>query len=135
MYQFLSVEWIEAVTEIRQRHVGDAPAAPITAQINLVVTDVPFGDGTVTAYLDTSTGTMQVELGEFEDPDAVVMTDYEVAKSLIVDADPAFLMQAFLGGRIKVQGDMTKLLALQSAAPDSELADEVADQIRAVTAE
>ncbi len=135
MYQFLSAEWIEAVTEIRQRHVGDAPATVITAQINLVVTDVPFGDGTVTAYLDTSTGTMQVELGEFEDPDAVIMTDYLVAKSLIVDADPAFLMQAFLGGRIKVQGDMTKLLALQSAAPDSEVADEIAAEIRSVTAE
>lgn len=135
MYQFLSVEWIEAVTEIRQRHVGDAPATVITAQINLVVTDVPFGDGTVTAYLDTSTGTMQMDLGEFEDPDAVIMTDYDVARSLIVDADPAFLMQAFLGGRIKVQGDMTKLLALQSAVPDSELADELAAEIRNVTAE
>lgn len=135
MYQFLSVEWIQAVTEIRQRHAGDAPATVITAQINLVVTDVPFGDGTVTAYLDTSTGTMQMELGEFENPDAVIMTDYDVARSLIVDADPAFLMQAFLGGRIKVQGDMTKLLALQSAVPDSELADELAAEIRNVTAE
>ncbi len=135
MYQFLSVEWIEAVSEIRQRRVGDAPATAITAQINLVVTDVPFGEGTVWAYLDTTSGTMQVELGEFEEPDAVIMTDYHVAKSLIVDADPAFLMQAFLGGRIKVQGDMTKLLALQSAAPDAEFADDLAAEIRAVTAE
>ncbi|HUF99390.1 MAG TPA: SCP2 sterol-binding domain-containing protein [Ilumatobacter sp.] len=135
MYQFLSQEWIDAVSEIRQRHAGDAPSTSVAAQINLVVTDVPFGDGVVSAYLDSSSGSMQVELGEFDEPDAVVMTDYEVARSIIVNADPAFLMQAFLGGRIKVQGDMAKLLMLQSSAPDSETADEIADEIRSITAD
>jgi putative sterol carrier protein len=41
-------------------------------------------------------------------------------------------MQAFMAGRIKVEGDMAKLMMLQGAAPD-ENAQEVAQRLRAMT--
>ena len=41
-------------------------------------------------------------------------------------------MQAFMAGKIKVQGDMTKLMAMQSGAADPNAA-EVAAEIQAIT--
>jgi putative sterol carrier protein len=42
-------------------------------------------------------------------------------------------MQAFMAGRIKVQGDLTKLMLLQSVTPD-ERTRTVAAQLKAITA-
>jgi hypothetical protein len=42
-------------------------------------------------------------------------------------------MQAFLAGKIQVQGDMMKLMALQVAVPPSEASDQVADELAAIT--
>jgi putative sterol carrier protein len=41
-------------------------------------------------------------------------------------------MQAFMAGKIKVQGDMTKLMAMQQGAPDP-VAEEVAAKIKEIT--
>jgi putative sterol carrier protein len=43
-------------------------------------------------------------------------------------------MQAFMSGKIKVDGDIAKLLALQSITPDPTAA-EIASRILAMTAE
>ena len=40
--------------------------------------------------------------------------DYLTAKAIIVDGNPQAGMQAFMAGKIKVQGDMTKMMALQA---------------------
>jgi putative sterol carrier protein len=102
-------------------------------RINQVITDVPFGEGTVTAYIDTSAGEFQLELGELEQPDAVLMTDYATAKAMMVDQDPTVAMQSFMAGKIKVQGDMMKLMAMQTALPSNEFSEQVAAEIRAIT--
>jgi putative sterol carrier protein len=52
---------------------------------------------------------------------------------LIVDRDPAVAMQAFMAGKIRVQGDMMKLMALQTAVPANEFSEQVADEIAAIT--
>ena len=135
MYDFLSEEWMVAAREIHQRYQGDLPEVTIDVRINQVITDVPFGEGVVNAYVDTSNGSLELELGELDEPDAVLMVDYATAKAMIVERDPAIVMQSFLQGRIKVQGDMMKIMAMQanSAAQDAEIAERVADEIRAIT--
>ena len=60
-------------------------------------------------------------------------TDYDTARALIVDRDPAIVMQSFMAGKISVQGDMMKLMALQSALPQNELSEQVAEEIAAIT--
>ena len=70
--------------------------------------------------------------GAYE-PDAVMMTDYDTARALIVDRDPAVAMQSFMAGKIRVQGDMMKLMALQTAMPVNEVSEQVADEIAAIT--
>ena len=42
-----------------------------------------------------------------------VTVDWATAKSIFVDNDPQAGMQAFMQGKVKVQGDMTKLMAMQ----------------------
>jgi hypothetical protein len=99
MYAFLSDEWIAAAREIRARYHDQLPDVTTMVRINQVITDVPFGDGTVYAYIDTSGGALVLDLGELDEPDAVMMTDYDTARALFVDRDPAIAMQSFLAGR------------------------------------
>ena len=42
-------------------------------------------------------------------------------------------MQAFLAGKITVQGDMMKLMAMQTAVPSSEVTQKIAEEIKAIT--
>jgi len=133
MYVFLSDEWIVAAHEIRERYQGDLPEITITVRINQVITDVPFGDGTVRAFVDTSNGGFELALGELDEPDAVLMTDYATAKAMMVDQDPTVAMQSFMAGKIKVQGDMMKLMAMQTAMPSNEFSQQLAADIKAIT--
>ncbi len=122
-----------ATKEIREKYADQVPEVTASIRINQVVTDVPFGDGEVHSYIDTSAGQMTMELGELDDPDATVTTDYATAKALFVDQDQAASMQAFMSGKIKVQGDMMKLMAMQTAVPSNETTDKIADEIKAIT--
>ena len=60
-------------------------------------------------------------------------TDYETAKALFVEQDAAAGMQAFMTGKITVQGDMMKLMAMQTAMPTDEASRQIADEIKAIT--
>jgi putative sterol carrier protein len=133
MYEFLSAEWIDAARQIRSRYQAELPVVTVSIRINQVITEVPFGDGTVAAYIDTSEGQMVLELGELDEPDAVLMTDYVTARALLVDRDPAVAMQSFMAGKIRVQGDMMKLMAMQTAIPSNDVSEQVADEIAAIT--
>ena len=54
------------------------------------------------------------------------------AKAIFVEQDPSAGMQAFMAGKIKVEGDMTKLLAMQASAPDA-VAMEMAGRLKEIT--
>ena len=132
-YQFLTQEWIDEAKRLREE-VGPPASPPAhTVRMNQVITDVPFGDGQVKVFMDTTDGDVNLDLGELENPDLTVTVDYETAKALIVDGNPQAGMQAFMAGKVKVQGDMTKLMAMQTAQPDP-TAVELSQKIRDMTA-
>jgi putative sterol carrier protein len=133
-HQFLSEEWMAEAKAIRERHAGETAKVTQSLKINQVVTGVPFGEGTVESYLDTSSGEVVMELGRLEDADVTVTTDYETAKALFVMQDQAAGMQAFMAGKVQVQGDMMKLMAMQTAMPNDAAAQQIADEIKAITA-
>ena len=133
-HQFLSESWIEAARDIRHRYSGDVPAIDVIIRINVVTTKVPFGDGTISAYIDTSNGSLEMELGSIEESDLTVTTDYETARKLFVEQDPTASMQAFMAGRIKVEGDITRLMVMQTSLPQTETTEAVAAEIKAITA-
>ena len=131
-YAFLSPEWIEAARAVQNEHATSVEPPALAVRMNLVVEDVPFGEPTLDAHLDTSSGAVELDLGHLGAADVKVSLDYPTAKRIIVDGDGQAAMQAFVGGRISVEGDITKLLAFQST-PASGPAMAAAEQIRAFT--
>ena len=133
-YPFLSDEWMSAAQAIREEYKGKTPPAAHTVRMNLRIGDVPFGDGTVEAHMDSSSGELEMDLGFLDGPDLTVGVDYGTAKAIFVDGNPQAGMQAFMAGKIKVEGDMTKLMAMQAAAPDP-VTLEIASKIKEITSD
>jgi len=133
-HPFLSEEWMNEARAIREKYADQVPEVSAVIKMNQVVTDVPFGDGEVRSYLDTSSGAVTMELGELDDADVTVTTDYDTAKALFVDQNQEVAMQAFMTGKIKVQGDMMKMMQMQTAIPSNDFSEKIADEIKAITA-
>ena len=132
-YQFLSDEWMVAAREIRARYQDDSIKIPVGVRMNQIITGVPFGEGTVATYTDTTSGSLDIDLGHLETVDVTVTTDYTTARNIFVEQDPNFTMQAFMSGKIKVEGDMLKMMALQAAMPQDEIAKTIAAEIKTIT--
>ena len=123
-YPFLSPEWIEAARALRDEFADRAPSAPVAARINVVVTEIPHGEASdLAGHIDTTSGQTIIEHGHLSDPELTVTVDYTTARAVFVTRDQQEVMQAFLSGRILVEGDATRLLALQ---PGPEAIDEEA---------
>jgi putative sterol carrier protein len=101
--------------------------------MNLVVTEVPFGDTDIDAHMDTSSGELILETGHLDAPDLKVTVDYDTAKAILIEGNPQVGMQAFMAGKVKVEGDMAKLMALAAGpAPDAS-AVEMANRLKDMT--
>jgi putative sterol carrier protein len=84
------------------------------------------------AHLDTSSGELLLDVEHIDPVDLTVTLDYDIAKAILIEGNPQAGMQAFMSGKIKVEGDMAKLLALQGGVSDPSTA-EVAARIKAIT--
>lgn len=131
-HPFLSDEWIAAVKALREEYRGKTQAPGHTVRMNQIITDVPFGGGVIQSHLDTTDGHFEMELGHLEAPDVTLTLDYATARAVFVEGDHEAAMQAFMGGKIKVQGDMAKLLALLQDPVDP-LGLEVSERMKAIT--
>ncbi len=130
-FPFLSDDWVAEAKKLREELDG-AGAPPHTVKMNLVITEVPFGEGQLDAHMDTTGGEVDMDVGHLEDPQLTVTVGYDVAKAIFVDGDPQAGMQAFMAGKIKVVGDMSKLMAMQSGVVDP-AALEAAKRIQDIT--
>jgi hypothetical protein len=131
-HPFLSDEWLAEARAIREKYAGQGAPVGHKMKMNQIITDTPFGNGDIELWMDTTSGEVRLEKGRLDDADVTVTTDYETARKIFVDQDPQAGMQAFMSGRIKVQGDMMKLMQMQATPPD-ETARKVADEIKAIT--
>jgi len=132
-HPFLSDEWLAAARALREEHEAGESSGP-AVRMNLTITDVPFASGTVESHLDTSSGAPEFDLGHLENPDVAVTTDYETAKTIFVLQDQAAGMQAFMSGKVVVQGDMMKLMTLNATLAAAPNAAAVSEEIKAITA-
>ncbi|CAB4554148.1 unannotated protein [freshwater metagenome] len=137
MHEFLSPAWMEAARAIREKYADQATKVTVSIRMNQVITEVPEavngGETVLKTYMDTSGGDVKMELGELEAADLTVTTDYATAYKLFVEQDQAAGMQAFMAGKIKVQGDMMKMMAMQTAMPQDEIAKTIAKEIKDIT--
>jgi putative sterol carrier protein len=132
-FPFLSAQWIDAARAIHEDPSVDAGPAGASVRMNLVVEEVPFDTSTIEAHLDTSEGAFELGIGHLSSADVKVSLDYPTAKAILVDGDGAAAMSAFMAGKIRVEGDMGKLLAFQSTPPTG-AALAAAERIREITA-
>jgi putative sterol carrier protein len=134
-YPFLTDEWFVAARKIRDELATAAVTPTQEVRMNLIITDAPFNSGAeIKTHVDTSSGEMKMDTGHIDDPDVTITVDYDTTKAIFVDQDAAVGMQAFMAGKIKVQGDMTKLMTLSQGSPDP-TAVEIGERIKAITAD
>ena len=125
--EFLSDEWFAKVKELRDGAGNvEAPAALADLVINITVS-ADGGDKELALV-----GGMIVEGHHAEAPTTMILPA-DLAKRIFIEGDQSAGMQGFMSGQIRIEGDMSKLMALQTAQPS---ADQVAlmKQIQDVTA-
>jgi len=132
-FPFLSDEWTAEVRRVHDEIVTEPATTAQSVRMNLVLIEAPLGDGTIEAHVDTSSGDLVVESGHLESPDLTVTVDYATAKAILVDGDTQAAIQAFMSGRIKVDGDVSQLLNMQNMPVDP-VHLELARRIREITA-
>ncbi len=118
-YPFLSPEWIEAARKIYEDATSeqtevDSNSPAIT--MNLSINGVPFGEGTLQAHVDSTDGIFRIDLGSLDHAEVKLTLDYKIARSILLEGDAQVGMRAFLSGKIRVEGNMAKLLALQNSS-------------------
>jgi hypothetical protein len=124
---FLSDDWFDAVDGLRDE-MPEPPAAMKDLKVNIVVAGGPEGDREV--HMDGG----QFERGLTDGASVKLTVPYAVAKSMFIDGDQQAGMQAFMTGQIKVEGDMTKLMAMQSAGGLTPEQKALQEKLKALTA-
>jgi len=114
-YPFLSDDWLREVDRLVEEHGGAEAPGPVDMMMNLTITETPFGAERL-LHLGSASGRGSWGAGHVDGADLTLTTDYTTAKEVFVSGDPSAGMQAFMSGRVKMAGDMAKLLAAQSSA-------------------
>ena len=117
MPAFLTDDWFSTVeTLTAQAGNLNLPPALANLAINLVVAD---SNGNTDLSLDSGT----IKKGLSSNAKTTLNMDGETLRKVFLEFDMAAATQAFMTGKIKVQGDMSQLMALQTAKPSQEQKD------------
>jgi len=110
--KFLTKEWMEELTSVVNQ---DDNFTSATATVNLTlqfeVTDAPDGAES-TYHLVIKEGTLVAGPGPADEPDATITNDYETA--VAISKGELNTQMAFMTGKMKVSGDMSKILVNQA---------------------
>lgn len=126
-YPFLSDEWFDKVDELVAA-AGDLeiPQAMRDVELNVTVTS-PDGD----TALFMKDGLFQ--RGHRPGVATSLQLSADLARRIFVEADVAAGVQAFLAGEMKVEGDLAKVVAMNTVEP-SEPQKRLTREISAITA-
>jgi putative sterol carrier protein len=106
--KFLSEEWAKAVTgALNSNDAFKQQAAGKTVKLQQVVTTPEE----TRYYFKLEDGTAEVALGEIPDAEATLTQDYDTAAALARNELNA--TAAYMSGKLKIQGDLMKLMQLQ----------------------
>jgi hypothetical protein len=125
---FLSDGWFAEATRIFEEIAPPVPAAIQDLVINLRVKGGPGGD------VEARMAAGQILKGFGAGAPTTLTIPFDVARKMVVENDQNAAMQAFMGGQIQIEGDMTKVMAMQAAGPPGPESLQVAQRIREMTA-
>lgn len=107
--KYLTDEWAQQVTEkLNQSDAFKQAAGNQSATLQQVV-NTPEGEKKY--YFKLADGQAEVGMGETEGPDATISQDYDTAVALAKNELTG--TAAYMSGKIKVTGDLMKLMQLQ----------------------
>ena len=107
--KFLSEEWAEEVKTLLQNNEQlKSSAGSMTAKIQQVVTTP---DGDVRYWFTLEGGNVDLGMGDIENPDATISQDYDTAAAL--SKNELTGTAAYMSGKLRVSGDLMKLMQLQ----------------------
>lgn len=118
MTAFLSDEWFAKVSELTAA-AGNLNVPPVLAGLALNVTATGLPQGNV----DLSLNGGNFEKGHAASAATKLTLPADLLRKIFLEGDAAAGMQGFMSGQIKVEGDMSKLMALQTARPSAEQKD------------
>jgi hypothetical protein len=124
---FLSDEWFAEVDQLIAQ-AGDLqiPEPMKAVEVNVTITSA---DGTTELFIKDGLFTRGHKAGV---PTSLTVSS-ELARKIFVEGDAAAGVQAFLSGEMKVEGDLAKLVAMQTVEP-SPPQKRLTQQIAAITA-
>jgi hypothetical protein len=126
-HEFLSDDWFTEVRKIYDEANLPAPTGPMAdLKINIVVTGGPAGDKEIHMAGGDFTE------GLAADAPTKLTVPYDIAKAVFVEGNQQAAMQAFMQGQDKVEGDMSKLMAMQTQTPTPEVT-ALQEKIKAIT--
>ena len=112
MSKFLSEEWVQEVTSALNEHQGYKNAIG-AADLGIQFSTSEAPDGEVDYYLQSSAGVSSLALGVLEDADVTVKQSYDTA--VAISKGELNTQTAFMTGKLKVSGNLAKLMMHQSA--------------------
>ena len=108
---FLSEEWAAQVQDkLNSNDSFKSAAGSQTAKIQQVVTTP---DGEKKYFFELSDGEAKLGIGEIDGPDATISQDYDTAVAL--SKNELTGTSAYMSGKLRVSGDLMKLMQLQGA--------------------
>jgi putative sterol carrier protein len=111
--KFLSEEWTQQATDTLNSHEGFSGAvASIDMGLQFSVSDTPDG-GDVDYTVSVGGGSAAISLGTLEGADVSISSNYETASG--ISAGDLNMQTAFMTGKIKVAGNLAKLMMHQAA--------------------
>ncbi|MFM8303690.1 MAG: SCP2 sterol-binding domain-containing protein [Actinomycetota bacterium] len=113
-YPFLSDDWFAIVDRLVEEMGAESPTQADFV-MNLAVTDTPFG-AEKHLHVGTRSGRGHWGIGHVPDADLAVTTDYETAREILLSGDPQAGLNAFMSGKVQIQGDLAKLLSMAQAS-------------------
>lgn len=107
--KFLSEEWATAVTEaLNASDAFKQAAGSQSAKLQQVITT---SDGEVKYSFNLENGQAEVKVGELDGAEATITQDYDTAVALAKSELNG--TAAYMSGKLKVSGDLMKLMQLQ----------------------
>jgi hypothetical protein len=125
--EFLSEGWFGEVERIQNEVNPPVPPAIKDLKINMQVTGAPSGD--ISFRMDAG----RLVKGHAADAPTKLVIPFATAKAMLIDQNQQAVMQAFMSGQIRVEGDMAKLMQMQMAGPPSPEATKVSALIKEMT--
>ena len=113
--KFLSEEWFDRVAEITRKAGNmEIPIILHDMALNITIIDPNLGE----KQMCLNSG--KIEKGHRANAPTHMVLPTELALSIFIKNDTTESMHGFMSGKIKVEGDLSKLMIIQSAMPSTD---------------